>query len=250
MKQLKTKKTSLPLLQIAQQDLGWHLCSSLPSFEESANRFCWFNDSFHYHANPTTGSTRGNQQHWQNNPETGSCSFRESNIPPHWRSHWWCWHAGRSGAAEPQRGGDGRDGGAVLWVQQQVMLLLWFRHLWGTYQGRSGALSLHFPPTNHTFTYQGSQDAERQKSIVSTAEQTASPQSAADPPHCCLSLGFEVHFTSLQMLLSRPGWCSTHPRYYLHIPISVFPIFCWCSVREFDLGPADWNSCKWFSFWN
>lgn len=232
-------KIPLPLLQISQQDLGWHLCSSLPSFEESANSFCWFNYSFHYHTNPTTGSTRGNQQHWQSNPETGSCSFRESNVPPHWRSRWWCRHAGRSGAAEPQRCGDGRDGGPVLWVQQQVMLFLWFRHLWGTHQGRAGALSLHFSPPSHTFTYQGSQDAERENPLVSAAEQTASPHSAADPLCCCcLSLGFEVHLMPLQTLLSQLGWCSTHPRYSLHTLIPVFPRFWWCSAQGVWFDPS------------
>lgn len=234
-----------PPLQISQQGLGWHLCSSLLSFKESISRLCWLSYSFHYHTNPATGSTRGNQQHWQSNPETGSCSFRESNIPSHWWSDWWCWHEGRSGAAEPQRCRDGRDGGAVLWVRQQVMLLLWFRHLWGTHQGKARALSLHISPPSRTFTYWGSQEAGREKSLMSATEQTASPHSTSDHPHCCcLSFGFEVYLMPLQTLLNQTGWCSTYPRYSLHVSTPVFRRFWWCSAWEFDLSPAGWNSWK------
>lgn len=143
MKQLQTKKIPLPLLKISQQDMVWHLCSSLLPFEESASSFLLIQVLLSLSTNPATGSA-ANQQRWQGNSETGSCSPRESSIPPRWPSHRRRRHAGRSGAAEPQRRGDGRDGGALLWVRQQAVLLLRFRHLWGTHQGRAAALSLYF----------------------------------------------------------------------------------------------------------
>lgn len=118
----------------------------------------------------------GSQQHWQSNPDTGSGSSRESHIPAHGRGGRWCGHAGGGGAAEPQCGGDGRDGAAVLRVQQQALLLLWFRHLWGTHQGKVGALFLSLPPSSYTFTYQGSQDAGREKFLTSHWANNLSPQ--------------------------------------------------------------------------
>lgn len=187
-------KIPLPLLKMSQQDIEGHLCSSLPPFEEPANSFLLIPMLFSLSTNPTTGSTRGNQQRWQSNSENGSCSCRESSVPPRWRSHWWRRHAGRSGAAEQERCDHGRDGGAVLWVQQQVVLLLWFRHLWGTHQGRAGAFPLHFSPPSHTFVYWESQAAGMEESLVSAAEQAVPPCVAADPPHCCCqSLSFEIH---------------------------------------------------------
>lgn len=118
----------------------------------------------------------GSQQHWQSNPDTGSGSFRESHVPAHGWGGRWCGHAGGGGAAEPQRGSDGWDGAAVLWVQQQALLLLWLRHLWGTHQGKAGALCLSFLPSSYTFAYQGSQDAGREKFLANHWANKISPQ--------------------------------------------------------------------------
>lgn len=208
MKQPKTKNPTSSIANIP-QDLGCQLCSSLPCSEVSP-AVCV--DSVAPFISTPTPAQEAHRKHWQSTLDTRSGSFRESQLPAHGRGGGWCGHAGRSGAAEPQRAGDGRDGAAVLRVQQQAVLLLWFRHLWGTHQGKAGALCLSFPPSSHTFKYQRRKDAEGENSPPAIEQATSAHSTAHPHSGCCLSFGFEVHVLLLQTLLSQWGWWSAHLR--------------------------------------